>query len=284
MFIFKSLPAASLLLIAFSMASSVASAQNREDRRNAKADRKADKRKQVNDIIRAEEEGTIAYNKEWTMGGRLYTDGFGFFYQSGKMKTVTKTNWWSIEMGTRKHPKEQRLSTDGGGGGGVFFGTPLIFGKQNVFLFTKVGFGGQTLLGGKGNKNGVAVSAIYGGGLSLGMLKPYVVNYRDPLDGLTRQGSFRGDNSRTDSLIIDPTSVVGSAGFFKGFNEIKFAPGVFAKGAIRFDYGRYNELVSAFQCGFNVEFYSRTMPIMAKNDPKRLFVNLFVGFEFGRRK
>ena len=284
MFIFKSLSSASFLVIAASMMSTLAMGQNRQERRDEKAERKAERRKQVNDIIRAEEEGTIAYNKEWTMGARLYTDGFGVFYQKGKMKTITRTNWWSIEMGNRKHPKEQRLNVDGGGSSGVFFGTPLVYGKQNVFLFTKVGFGGQKLLGGKGNKNGVAVSAVYGGGLSLGMLKPYVVNYRDPLDGLTRQGSFRGDNSRIDSLILDPTSVIGSAGFFRGFNELKFAPGVFAKGALRFDYGRYNEIVSAFQCGFNVEFYSRTMPIMAKNDPKQLFVNLFVGFEFGRRK
>lgn len=259
-------------------------AQNRADKRTERAERKAEKREQVNKMIRAEEEGTIAYNNEWVLGGRIYSDGWGVFYQNGKMKSVTKTQWWSIEMGNRNHPKEQRLSTNSDNGSGLFFGTPLVFGKQHNFLFTKVGFGGQTLLGGKSNRNGVAVSAQYGGGLTIGMLKPYVVNVRDPLDGMTKQVQYRNDNSRTDSLILDPSAVIGSAGFFKGFTDMKIVPGLFAKGAIRFDYGRYNEIVSAIQCGINVEYYSKTMPIMALNDPKRFFVNVFVGVEFGRRK
>ncbi len=41
---------------------------------------------------------------------------------------------------------------------------------------SKASMGQQFLLGGKGNKNGVAVTYLYSGGLSLGMLKQYVLN------------------------------------------------------------------------------------------------------------
>jgi hypothetical protein len=34
----------------------------------------------------------------------------------------------------------------------------------------------QQVIGGKGNKNGVSVSAIYGGGLTLGLVKPYIID------------------------------------------------------------------------------------------------------------
>ena len=37
----------------------------------------------------------------------------------------------------------------------------------------------QKLIGGKGNKNGVAVSAIYGGGISAGLLKPYYLQIQN---------------------------------------------------------------------------------------------------------
>ena len=255
---------------------------NRDDRRAAKADRKAKKMDEVNKMIRAEEEGTIVYNKEWSMGLRLYNDGWGAFYQKGKMKTVTKTNWWSLELGERKHPKEEKLSKVDNSG--FLFGNPLVYGKQNVFLFTKVGFGQQLLLGGKGNKNGVAVSAQYGGGLTLGLLKPYYVEAQDPLTGITSSIRFRGDNSRTDTLFLDPASVQSRSGFFKGFNEAQIVPGLFARGGFRFDYGRYNELVSAIQIGVNMEYYFKEMPIMALNDADKLFVNIYVALEFGRRK
>ena len=65
---------------------------------------------------------------------------------------------------------------------------------------------------------------------------------------------------------------------------MKFRPGVFAKTGLRFDYGRYNEMVSAIECGVNVEFYAQEMPIMVDNPAKRFFANIYVGIEFGRRK
>lgn len=270
-------------LLFIALLPTLASSQaTRDDKRAAKAEKKAKKMEEVNKMIRAEEEGSIVYNKEWTMGLRLYNDGWGGFYQKGTMKTVTKTNWWSLELGERKHPKEEKLSKVDNSG--FFFGNPLVYGKQNVFLFSKVGFGQQLLLGGKGNKNGVAVSALYGGGLSLGLLKPYYINVEDPLTGISSAIRFKGDNSRTDTLFLDPGAVQSTAGFFKGFNETKIVPGLFARGGFRFDYGRYNELVSAIQVGVNVEYYFKEMPIMALNDADKLFVNVYVALEFGRRK
>jgi hypothetical protein len=271
-----------VLLITTMLPALTMAQSNRDDRRAAKADRKAKKMDEVNKMIRAEEEGTIVYNKEWSMGLRLYNDGWGAFYQKGKMKTVTKTNWWSLEFGERKHPKEEKLSKVDNSG--FLFGNPLVYGKQNVFMFTKVGFGQQVLLGGKGNKNGVAVSAQYGGGLTLGLLKPYYVEAADPLTGVISSIRFRGDNSRTDSLFLDPGSVQSRSGLFKGLNETQIVPGVFGRGGFRFDYGRYNELVSALQIGVGVEYYLKEMPIMALNDADKLFVNIYVGIEFGRRK
>jgi len=65
---------------------------------------------------------------------------------------------------------------------------------------------------------------------------------------------------------------------------MKFTPGAFLKTAIRFDYGRYNELVSAIEVGVNVEFYSKKQPVMLLNQDKQMFFNAYAAIAFGKRK
>jgi hypothetical protein len=87
-----------------------------------------------------------------------------------------------------------------------------------------------------------------------------------------------------DSIFLDPNRINGGAGFTKGFSEMKFVPGAFLKTALRFDYGRYNELLSAIELGVNVEVYSQKMPIMLRNKEKQLFFNAYAAIVFGKRK
>ncbi|HRF20029.1 MAG TPA: hypothetical protein PK977_17755, partial [Chitinophagaceae bacterium] len=94
------------------------------------------------------------------------------------MKTNRKTNIYRLDITEIKHQKEEKLTS-----GVVFFGNPFIYGKVNNFYQATLGFGQQLILGQKGNKNGVAVTAIYNGGLALGLLRPYYVEVEDPLTG-----------------------------------------------------------------------------------------------------
>jgi hypothetical protein len=245
-----------------------------------KSTRKAEKREKINQMAKAEEEGAIVYNKQWVMGAKLYNDGMAAFYEWGKKKTPYKGNFYTVELATRKANNEYKVSFNDIG----FFGRPYIYAKQNVFLNTKIGFGQQYIIGGKANKNGVAVMAVYGGGISIGLLKPYYINKTDPLTNQNVEIKYLGDNSANDSLFMNQNTASSSSGFFKGLNETKIRPGLFAKTGLRFDYGRYNEIVSAIECGINVEYYFSEMPIMVNNQAKTFFANVYIGFEFGRRK
>src|SRR6185436_10750321 len=93
-------------------------------------------------------------------------------------KTTRKTNIYRLDITEIKDPKEEKQT-----GGGIIFGNPFIYGKVNNFYQATLGFGQQYILGQKGNKNGVAVSAVYSGGLSLGLLRPYYLEVRDPNGG-----------------------------------------------------------------------------------------------------
>jgi len=61
-------------------------------------------------------------------------------------------------------------------------------------------------------------------------------------------------------------------------------PGLYAKTAVRFDYGSFNELVSAIEVGLNIDFYSKKIPQMVYNKEKQLFFGGYVAIIFGKRK
>jgi predicted XRE-type DNA-binding protein len=240
---------------------------------------KNERREKINQLIKQEEEGALIYQKQIAQGIHFNTDGWSVFYEKGKYKSITKTNLWWIEIGEHKHPKEEKTPTASSAQGFIILSN-YIYGKQNNLFDVKLGFGQQKLIGGKGNKNGVAVSAIYGGGISAGLLKPYYLQIQSPTTN--QQEEIKYDNN--DQLFLDPTIVLGKGSFSKGFNEIQFVPGGHVKGALRFDYGRYNEVVSALEVGLKATYFSKKMPIMLLNTEKSLFFNAYISVIFGKRK
>lgn len=241
--------------------------------------RKAERDERVRELIAKEQEGVIAYSRQTVFGLKATTDGYGALLEIARMKTVGKANLFSLEIGEHKHAKEERL-TPVDGFTGFQVGNSYIYGKQNNFYFAKLGYAQQRLLGGKGLKNGVAVSAIYGGGFSAGLLKPY---YLRVITGTGEEEEIKYP-SPGDSLFLDPSAISGGAGFGKGFGDLKFVPGLHAKAAVRFDYGRYNETVSALEVGVQAEYYTQKMPIMILNKEKRFFFNAYVALLLGKRR
>lgn len=140
--------------------------------------------------------------------------------------------------------------------------------------------GQQVLIGGKGNKNGVAVYGVTTGGISLGLERPYYVQVEDN----TQQTRYVKYDSPDSLLFLDRNAIIGGAGLSKGWNEMKVAPGLHAKTALRFDYNRFNTNISAIEAGVNAEFYFRKIEQMAHNPGNRFFVNAYISLLFGKRK
>jgi hypothetical protein len=271
------------IVVLFISFSTVAMAQTQQplSTRQEKAQQRQEK---INQLIKQEEEGSLIYNKQWLLGFNLNTDGWNLTYEHGKYKTITKTNIWWLQLGERKDPHQTKVSTVYDYSNMTYYNTdPFYYGKQNTFYYLKFGLGNQMLIGGKGNKNGVAVSWIYGGGVSLGMLKPY---YLQILDSTNNYSDIRYTPAN-ENIFIGNDSVnliAGKGPFGKGFNEIKFTPGLHLRTALRFDYGRYNETLSALEVVINFEYYFSKMPIMVWNDGYHAFANAYVAIEFGGRR
>ena len=246
--------------------------------KNIRQQKKEEKKERIKQLIIQEEQGAIIYQKQSIFGIKLNTDGYGAFFELGRLKTPRKSNLYSLEIGERKHSKEEKITSSQGG----YLSNPYIFGKINNFYYAKLGYSQQRLIGNKGNKNGVAVSAIYGGGFSAGLLKPYYLKVSDTENNVE---DVKYHNADDDNIFLEnQEQVLGASGFGKGFGEMKFTPGAFVKTALRFDYGRYNELVSAIEVGLNLEIYSKKMPVMLANKDKQMFFNAYAAIAFGRRK
>jgi hypothetical protein len=244
-------------------------AQRKED---AKRDKKEEKRKRIDALIKQEEEGVIAYKKQTAYGVKLISDGYGFFYEVGRAKSVKKSMLYQFEISERKNPKEEKQSNP------LSPSAPLIYGKLNYFYPVKLGVQMQMLLGNKSNKNGVSVTGNLGGGLVVGLLRAYEVE----VDKAGTQTFVRYDSP--DSLLFATGPYYGGPNFGTGWNHLKVTPGVYVKPAVRFDYGKLNELVSAIEVGVSAEFYSKKIPQMLRNKEKQFFFSAYFALMFGKRK
>jgi hypothetical protein len=242
-------------------------------------DRKEERRQRVNALIKQEEEGVIAYRKHNVFGIKLTNDGYGFFYEHGRAQSIKKALLFQLDFSERKDPKEKKQAN-------IFApASPFIFGKINYFYPLKLGVQQQILFGNKSNKNGVAVTGNFGGGISLGLLRPYYLEINDTANGGRKTIKYDSADSTTFTDSDQLSGLfVASSGFTKGWGEIKVRPGAYAKAALRFDYGSYNEVVSALEVGLTGEYYFSKIPQLVYSKQRNLFVNVYVALVFGRRR
>lgn len=271
-----------LSLIIFLFLTQSLLAQETTGRRTERDAKKQERRDKIDNLIRQQEEGALVFNKQNVYGLRLNSDGWSVFFEKGILKSVTVTNLYGLEIGEKKNKKENKVPGQAVSDGFFIFSTtPYRYGKQNIFYQVKPFIGQQRHVGGKTNKNGVAVQAIYGGGISLGLERPYYIKVEDPNTSEVKDIKYSVADS---ALFLNPTYILQGTGLRHGWNDMKIVPGVHAKAALRFDYGRFNELVSAIEVGLNVEAYSRKVNIMLLNPGKQLFFNSYIAILLGKRK
>ncbi|MBO9733064.1 MAG: hypothetical protein J7623_30770 [Chitinophaga sp.] len=243
--------------------------------KSKKSDKEQRKLKKIS-VFREQEEGENVFQRDFSVGGRLNTDGWTGFVEMGYRKSRKKVTYFQFDFSEKKSNKEVKKSSI------YFTQRPYIYGKQNNFYQAKLGVGQRYMLGGKANKNGVEVDLIYYGGLSVGLLKPYYLNMQ-----------INGDNKDVKYDPADPEqfltaeNINGAGGFGKGWDNLTVVPGVHAKLGMRFDWAHFNEVVSALEVGMNAEMYTKKIPIMVVYNGidynKQFFFGGYVSLQFGKR-
>jgi hypothetical protein len=259
------------LLILISLVAFSYSSFSQQIEKPAKKSRKEEKRDRLNAQIKAEEEGIIAYRKHFAIGVKLITDGWGITFEKGYSKSVKRATLFQFEFSERKHVKEERISSTSSG-------PSYYYGKINFFYPVKLGVQKQFLLGNKSNKNGVSITANVGGGLSLGLLRAYELEVVK--NGVATY--IRYDSE--DSILFKTGNITNAPGLGKGWDHMKLTPGLYIKPGLRFDYGKYNDLVSAIEVGVAVDFYSKKIPQLFDLKQQQVFFGAYFNIMFGKRK
>lgn len=232
-----------------------------------------ERKEHINNLIRQEEEGVISYRKSFVFGAKLITDGYGVFFELGRAGSVKKSTLYQLEISERKDIREEKISSY------YSNSVPYIYGKENFFYPVKLGVQQQILLGNKSNKNGVSITGNYGGGISAGLLRPYYVQVLQQGNGI----DYIKYNS-ADSISFLTDRINGGPSFGKGWSDMTVVPGLYAKAAVRFDYGSFNEVVSAIEVGVSGDYYSKKIPLLVHNPQKQFFFSGYVAILFGKRK
>lgn len=239
------------------------------------------KAKPFNNGLRVKPKGPKPIKNEVSFGLRLHTNGWSGYVDYGKIKAKNakmsdmfhNVNFWQLELSEKRSPKQEKIVVDENAQGGS---GKYIYGKINNFYALKAGYGIRKLIAGKPDPGSVSIhwSNVIGG--SLGILKPYYINvYSDP-------NAIRYTED-TKSEFLSQRLIIGSAGFAQGIGESKFIPGGHFKSMLHFDFSANRKSAMAIETGVNVEYYSENIPIMAGQEAKPYFVDIFLAFQFGKR-
>ena len=233
-------------------------------------------------------------NREFSFGGQLNSDGWSAILERSAVRTEEtreKANMFydllnlSLEFTEHKHPKQQKTSTSSDPNGTSKL-KPYVFGKINNFYAAKLGVSKSKLIAGKPEPSTVSIHWKYGGGLSVGLLKPYYIVAFAPSSpgasgGLVEQNIKYDEN--TAPFFLNERNIVGGTFFTEGLGEIEVIPGAHLKTALSFDFAMNKKSVLALETGISAEFYTRPIELMAAQKAVPYFVNLYVGIRFGRR-
>lgn len=238
--------------------------------------------------VPVEEKGVLLHN-EWSIGGRLNTNGWEIFGERSKIKSIHKTRIIQFGFSEIKHWKERKQQAEY-----TFLGSNLespknfYYAKQNLFYTLRAGYGFRKNIADKAEKNGVRVSLSYLGGITIGLLKPYYLDLAYPVEDndpnvLTFIIVSQKYSEKNHDKFLDWYSIAGASGFKYGITEIEPVPGVYGKFGLNFDWAGKEEFVKELEAGLILDLYYKRIPIMVSDDNKFYFLSAYISFQFGKR-
>lgn len=201
----------------------------------------------------------------------------GFVFRQSKalpnlFKGRRQFRYMSIEVVNVKHPKELQSQT-------AYTGGRFVYGKQNYLFVVRPQYGREVSLFTRTSDEGIAVNGIVAIGPSLGIIKPYFIQFQ------SRPGQ------QVQSVPFDPNtnglqqeSILGAGGFFQGFEKSKLAAGLNAKAAVSFELSAFHNSLTGLEVGFLIEAFTKKIPIMAYADNRNVFTSGYISLFFGNKR
>ena len=225
----------------------------------------------------ADDETNILFKNEASGGVTFHSSGLGISFRRGWHLTGYRKQMLDIDFVSLRHPKQYKQPNP-------YYqdSRPFFFGKLNFVYLLRGGYGRQQVLFSKGERSGVEVRYNYYAGASLALTKPVYLDVLvdNPFDTLYRViETRRYDPNDPDQQSVE--NIYGPGPFFKGFDQLKPYPGVYGKFAISFEYGGWQQKITALETGVVVDYFPKAVPIMAYNKNENLYVNFYICLHWG---
>jgi hypothetical protein len=208
----------------------------------------------------------------WNTNGGLVG---GLFAKRSVYIRKNMYHYFALELVNVKHPKELRYANP-------TTGNSFIFYKENYLFSIRPMYGREFLLFRKGEEEGVRVSGLVAGGLTLGWIKPYAIqyDYTDYSGGSGPPIDVRNE-PYDPSIHTDPQNrILGTGGLLTGIGKSKFSAGISTKAGLIFEIGPSN---TGIEVGGLLEVFPKKIPIMANSPNYNVFTSLYVNIYYGFR-
>lgn len=219
------------------------------------------------------DETTVLLKDEIMFGAHMHPKGWGLNFQVGKVNTVNRTMLYGIEILGMKHPKERKRFNP-------YYedAKSFVYGKLNSMYIIRPTIGLKRVITEKLRKNGVEVSLNSHIGPSFAFTKPIYLEVFSLDDEI-----FNIKVERYDPEVHSLSRINGRGSAFKGFDMLKFYPGIFVKTGLFFEYSPYQRGLTAVEAGAMADIYFEQIPLMALERNKEVFFNFYVNLYFGKK-
>ncbi len=218
------------------------------------------------------EQQKVFFRNEMSFAVLLNSNGIGISYREAKRIDFLNKKFLEFEAGSLKNSKEYKVTNPYTQTGS------FVFGKLNSTFYLRGGMGRQHEIFKKADLGGVAIRYFYVIGPVISLYKPIYYKVLYPTSNINE---YVIKEEKFEASFSLPQEIYSKASFFKGLNETKVLPGLFAKGGFNFEYSKEDKLIHAIELGAQINAFPKKIPIMAGTENRSIFFSLFVSYRFG---
>ena len=180
----------------------------------------------------------------------------------------TAFRYIALEVVNVKHPKELPIQSGSG--------SRFVPGKLNYLFVLRPQYGREIILSSRNGDEGIAINAILAAGLSIGIQKPYYVQYQ------VKPGQVRTEPYNPAVQPIE--SILGTGGLLQGLDKSTLIPGLNFKAALSFELSAFRSNLTGIEVGFLLETLSQKAVIMSFAENNSFYSSAYVTIYFGNKK
>lgn len=210
-----------------------------------------------------------SYSNAKTGKFTLATNGFGIGYAQ---YIKNGRHLLSVDLQTISHPQETNVQNSS-----IVNPRTYVFAKVNAAASLRLGYTVyKELSGGDNGSLSPEVLIGFSGGPAIGITKPYYVSYQHRRE----DGSGLDVIQQNDETINNQDSIYGPVSWTRGFNKLKFTPGLHTDIhlAIKWNHSYY---LQSCKIGVRLDYFPNQLKILY-NTKSQLFTSIYIAYEVGR--